>query len=224
MIIPPGILYTPEYKHIPIISPIRVRTAADLMIDLPPEQPPWVVEQILGAGQVLLLVGPPKIGKSFLALDLLLSIVSGKDFLVHRVEKTNAIYFSAEGSELLLKKRLEVAHQSRPGATYDGFKNLGICCTEGKMKLDTVSGEEALCRFAANYDVVVIDPLYRFQSRGDENSHADQRRMQDVFDRLKAQGKALVLVHSISAWTRFTIWRTTSCCSLPAFPGALAIS
>jgi len=44
---------------------------------------------------------------------------------------------------------------------------------------------------------VIVDPYYRFISIGSENDHADQRAIQDVIDRLKAKGKAIVLVHHL---------------------------
>jgi hypothetical protein len=45
--------------------------------------------------------------------------------------------------------------------------------------------------------VVIIDPFYRFWAKGTENLHEDQRETQDLFDRVKGLGKAVIIVHHL---------------------------
>ena len=84
-----------------------------------------------------------------------------------------------------------------PNLRDEDIENLGIVSTLGRVKLDTPQGEAWLQRVSEGYDVVIIDPYYRFLSIGSENLHEDQRTIQDVIDRLKATGKAIVLVHHL---------------------------
>lgn len=65
----------------------------------------WAVEQLLPAGLVV-LAGPPKSGKSWMALDLSYSIASGKPFLdKFPTNSKTAVYFALEDSYRRLQKR-----------------------------------------------------------------------------------------------------------------------
>jgi hypothetical protein len=56
-------------------------------------------------------------------------------------------------------------------------------------------GEKTFLRLIEPFPVVIVDPFYRFISNADENSHKDQRVVQDLFDRVKGLGKCILLVH-----------------------------
>jgi DNA-binding MarR family transcriptional regulator len=90
-------------------SPLTVArtswTAAELLaIDFP--EPRWAVPGILAEG-VSLLVGPPKIGKSWLALDVGLSVATGGKALSRiDVEAGEVLYLALEDTPRRLKNRL----------------------------------------------------------------------------------------------------------------------
>ena len=72
--------------------------------DLPPV--PVVVEQILYHG-LTVLAGPPKVGKSFLALQIAIGVASGKQILgaLGVVRRGRVLYLSLEDGERRLRKR-----------------------------------------------------------------------------------------------------------------------
>jgi RecA-family ATPase len=74
----------------------RLMTIQELM-----HQPPlrWVVENHIPAGGLAVLYGAPGGGKSFVALDLALSIAAGVPWLkVEPVMQGAVVYIAAEGS------------------------------------------------------------------------------------------------------------------------------
>ena len=66
---------------------------------------PYIVEQLLYPG-LYILAGASKIGKSWLALDLCLSVAEGEPFLKHETHKGQVLYLALEDSLLRLQNRL----------------------------------------------------------------------------------------------------------------------
>jgi hypothetical protein len=86
------------------LDPVFIR-ASDLLKKVLPEHR-WAVRGVLAEGCGL-LVGRPKIGKSWLALNLAIAIATGGVALGHiRVELGDVLYLSLEDNERRLKSRL----------------------------------------------------------------------------------------------------------------------
>jgi hypothetical protein len=159
---------------------------------------PYIDDGILFPGTVMVIGGASKARKSWLAMDLVLSLISGTPFLTHAVpEKLRVLYLGGEGMEWKLKRDFRQAVAFKPGIEEADLGNLWALPTLGRIKIDTDGGENWLQEWAQAFHVITIDPYYRFLSRGKENDHADQRLIQDIFDRLKGQGKAVVLCHHL---------------------------
>jgi hypothetical protein len=80
----------------------QLLTAQELM-SMPPLR--WLVDHHLPAGGFAVLYGPPGGGKSFVALDLAMSVATGTDWLgVERVDPGVVVYVAAEGSAGLAKR------------------------------------------------------------------------------------------------------------------------
>lgn len=177
------------------LETLRPRTVNELLLDST-TPPVSIVERILIAGTLLLIAGAPKVGKTWLALLLALCIVTGKPFLGFAVpERKKVLYLGGEGSDPTLKKRFQTALAFFPGIEEADLDNLSILSTLGRVKYDTPVAKDAITGWAEPADVVIFDPAFRFQSKGDENSHADARVVQDFIDGLKAAGKTVVVVH-----------------------------
>lgn len=177
------------------LETLHPRTVNNLLLDSTPP-PVSIVERILVSGTLLLIAGAPKVGKTWLALLLALCIVTGKPFLGFAVpERKKILYFGGEGSDPTLRKRFQTALAFFPGIEDADLDNLLILSTLGRVKYDSPAAKDAITRWAEPVDVVVFDPAFRFQSKGDENSHSDARVIQDFIDGLKAAGKTVVVVH-----------------------------
>jgi hypothetical protein len=111
------------------------------------------VEEVLVEG-LTLLAGKPKKGKSYLALDMSLSIAVGRQaFLKFPTMHSKVLYVSLEDGERRIKRRLlSIQHNL---TTPDGLDFLFAFPRLGDGAL------EALTYYAATYQVIVIDILGR---------------------------------------------------------------
>lgn len=79
-----------------MVQPLRTYSISELQsLDLNP--PKHLVENMLPAG-VAILSGPPKSGKSWMCLELGLSVASGEPFLGKQTEKVGVLYMALEDS------------------------------------------------------------------------------------------------------------------------------
>lgn len=72
--------------------------------DIPPIR--WIVKDLVPAG-LTILASPPKFGKSWLAMDLCLSVAEGKRFLGFQTVRGGCLYLALEDSARRLKSRME---------------------------------------------------------------------------------------------------------------------
>lgn len=83
----------------------RVYTLDELLAEQFPD-PVWVISELLPVG-LCILAGKPKLGKSWLALQLALSVATGGKFFGHDVQRRKVLYYALEDSPRRLKSRLE---------------------------------------------------------------------------------------------------------------------
>ena len=83
---------------------LKIISATELQeMYIPPIK--WLVKDLIPQG-LTMIVAPPKSGKSWLMLDLCLSIAAGKPFLGHECEKGGCLYLALEDSKRRLKDRM----------------------------------------------------------------------------------------------------------------------
>lgn len=88
----------------PTIEASKGYTAEELYtMDL--KEPVFVVPGILPVGASL-LVGPPKVGKSWMLLQMGISVAKGKPFFERETEKAAVLYLALEDTPIRLRKRL----------------------------------------------------------------------------------------------------------------------
>lgn len=151
--------------------------------------PAWLVEGILVKSSLAVLFGPPGIGKSFTALDLALSVATGRPFLGHAAIRGRSLYVAAEGTAGLKKRVLAWKEQSQVNAVPD-FLLLGhaVDClqdTQVTKLIRSVDAPPAL---------VVVDTLARSMHDGDENSAKDMGAFVHAMERIQRELGATVLV------------------------------
>jgi hypothetical protein len=178
-----------------VLEEMRTRTVRQLVQDDTLAEPEQVVEGLMALGELTVLGGPPKAMKSWTAKTIGLSIAGARPWMGLNVPcPRKVLYISAEGREVRLKSRFQKLLDSID-APNEALENLEYLCTMGRLKLDTDMGEKTFLRLIEPFPVVIVDPFYRFISNADENSHKDQRVVQDLFDRVKGLGKCILLVH-----------------------------
>jgi hypothetical protein len=98
-------LNDPESFHTkPQGAVLLTKSAKELMSeDIPPIR--FIVDGLLPQG-LAILASPPKYGKSWMCLDLCVSVASGSSFLGHTTEQSGCLYLALEDSDRRLQTRL----------------------------------------------------------------------------------------------------------------------
>jgi hypothetical protein len=129
----------------------------------------WLVEGLWSEQAVGILGGEPKCCKSFLALDLAVSVASGAACLRRYPvrQRGRVLLFPAEDSLAVVRRRLE----GICGAAGVGFESLSVdVITEPVLRLDRDQDRERLAATVAAVRPVllILDPMIRLH-RVDEN-------------------------------------------------------
>jgi hypothetical protein len=176
---------------------LPVSRANDLDIRHPEKA--WLIESLWADGAVGIIGGPPKCCKSWLGLDMALSVASGSPCLGQFPVKRpgTALIFMAEDALPAVRTRIETLcnHRQIPLESLDLF-----VITAPSLRLDLKRDQQRLKATLAAFKprLLLLDPLVRLH-RLDENSATDIssllgfiRQMQRSYD------TAIVLVHHLS--------------------------
>jgi hypothetical protein len=149
------------------MNPLPVQRASQLECNGPQTQ--WLVEELWTDQAVGILGGEPKCCKSFLALDVAVSVASGaaclRQFPVRR--SGPVLLFPAEDSLAIVRQRLE----GIAAAAQVPFDSLPVqVITAPSLRLDTDSDRHRLSQTVQEQQPVllILDPLIRLH-RVDEN-------------------------------------------------------
>ena len=178
-----------EYSFKKTKRPKSKISIIDFKEDIRPQE--FWMEGLVGPGLVTLWAAEPKTGKSFAAMQIGHALTKGQDLWDFRVSgQHRVLYFQGELSKGM------VADRAVNMFGIDAVRNPRIFGITDKPdhQIDLVREPEVLTDIAENYDVVIVDPI-SFFSGNDENSSVSVRETLSVFDALKAQGKAVILVH-----------------------------
>ena len=172
-------------------GPLRLFNTTELL-RLPPPQ--WLVQDILPAGGLVGLYGPPGDGKSFLAIDLALCVASGQAWHGHSVKQGFALYVSGEGGTGI-GKRVQAwlsSHEVSANAVNIAWLTESMPVSSTSEDMDVLFGrlnEEV----EQEPTLVIIDTLARCFD-GDENLQEDMGRFISGVDRLRREFRAAVVV------------------------------
>ena len=179
----------PESSDGPRMPRFRELSLDDLSVL---EDPKWLVGDLIPDGGLAVVYGQPKSGKTFWALDLALSIASGKSFHGLETHRGRVTYVAAEGGRVRLYERA-LAWASAHGVNPDPAMQWLIA-----ERVDLTNNPEVSDFIAAldgPRDLVIIDTLARCMS-GDENSQKDMGAFVAGCDRVReATGAAVLVVH-----------------------------
>ena len=131
-------------------------------------EPVWAIPQLLPVGMAF-LAGKPKVGKSWLALQIACAVATGGLVLNQRVEPGPLLYLALEDTPRRLQNRMRKLGWPANAAGDAEFQTLGTFQDE----IGNLAQPEGVARLAAQmrarkYRIVVIDTLSR-AVRGDQN-------------------------------------------------------
>ena len=173
---------------------LPVRQAADLQEA--DHRQSWLIEGLWTSQAVGILGGQPKCGKTWLALDMAVSVASGSPclgaFPVHH--RGPVLLYAAEDSAPALRARLETLAHKR----HLFFPHLDVrVITADSLRLDLPLDQnrmEATVRLHQPV-LLILDPLVRVH-RADENVSTQMAALLGYFRNLQRQtGVAIALVH-----------------------------
>ena len=176
------------------MSALPTRTPAELE-DRPRHQH-WLIDTLWGREAVGIIGGEPKCGKSFLALDLAVSVASGVPCLRHfpAAQPGPVALFAAEDAAHIVRTRLEGIAR----ASSTPFPHLDIAVIDVPvLRLDLHNDRQHLHDTVERIRprLLVLDPLVRLH-RVDENAVAEIAPILSFLRDLQRQfNTAVVLVH-----------------------------
>lgn len=165
-------------------------------LDTEPLGPRWLVEPLWPTEAVGLLAGAPKSCKTWLALDLAVSVATGTSCLgtLPNLARGPVLLFAAEDAQPILRRRLEALAAVRERTLHDLQLSVIVTST---LRLDTERDQDRLDATLAELHPVllVLDPLIRLHAL-DENSSRDVSALLSYFRRIQREHHvALLLVH-----------------------------
>lgn len=133
-----------------------LRPLADFLEERHEEVVPRVPGLFPGGAGLVLLAGQSKIGKTWLAIELFVALVTGGSFLGRSITRENAAYIFLEGQPAAVQRRLRLELRGRgvpPGAY--------VAVPPITLKLDRAAAREAMASEirTSGAKVVFIDPL-----------------------------------------------------------------
>jgi hypothetical protein len=197
-----GIVDVPDAEAPP--APVRAEDdpwfpLIDDAADIAAEKLPEIVEVVLGivAEQSKLVIGSgSKSFKTWLTIDLSLSISQCALFLGRRTTRRRVLYVNLELKPQTFKRRLQAVAEAK-GITVDRkwFLHLPLRGKMANVPLDELVSR--IIRLALHFEagVIVIDPIYKMNTEGDENSSRDQTVFFNQLDRFTTEAVCTVILN-----------------------------
>ncbi|WP_273380952.1 AAA family ATPase [Symbiobacterium thermophilum] len=154
----------------------------------------WLIDQHLPAGGLAVLYGPSGGGKSFVALDMGMSVATGTPWAGFATKSGPVVYVSAEGAAGL-QQRVNAWTRARGVKTVEMLR----FCLQPIQLMDEMATRDfiqELEKLPSRPSLVIFDTLARCLVGGDENSSRDVGLFVHGVDQVRATtGAAVMIVH-----------------------------
>jgi hypothetical protein len=175
-------------------KPFPVVRACDLAAGQPEQ--PWLFHQLWAAGAVGLIGGAPKSFKTWMGLEMAVSLASATPCLgaYPPARRGKALLFLAEDADHVVRARLESLCRHR-GVALSALDLFVITTPTLRIDLEVEQRRLRATLAAVRPDLLLLDPLVRLHRR-DENSAADVSALLAFLRELQREFEAaVVLVH-----------------------------
>jgi len=177
------------------LAGLKTSAALDRMI-LP--EPEFIIDEVMTTGSTL-LVGKPKKGKSFMALEIAICVALGIPFMGYDCKQGDVIYLALEDNQRRMKSRTRAICEAKgvqqPANLQFGTIEDGVPTQDAGLNVTIANhfDQHPDCR------LIIIDTLakIRFRMGRGENSYDYDRRCLDPFTDILASrpGRAIIIVH-----------------------------
>lgn len=179
-------------EEIPIKKLDTINADELLKIDFPPLS--YAVNEILPQG-LFILAGSGKIGKSWLALDMCLSISSGHNFWQFSADQGNVLYLALEDNYRRLQTRLTRIKDDNQG---NSICRLHLSTASNGISDGLIEQVKIFINENPNTKLIIIDTLERIRNSMDISTSMYQADYKDM-NRLRAitdsSNLTLLLIH-----------------------------
>lgn len=159
--------------------------------DLPPLAPP-LINGILRQGHKMLVAGPSKAGKSFMLIQLAISLAEGRDWLGWACTRGPVLYVNLELDRASALHRFKDVYTAKDIAP-EHIDNIDVWNLRGKsVPLDKLAPKLIRRAQKKNYVAVIIDPIYKVIT-GDENNASDMAMFTNQFDKIATELECAVI-------------------------------
>lgn len=169
--------------------------------------PTWAIEGMFEKDSLVMIAGPPASYKSFMALDWMMCMVTGRNWLNRHTMRAKVLYVLGEGKASLLKRMQtwmhyhQVTEAERTGIV-DNFRvAFDVPQMSMKSSIDNMLAQLQAEQFSP--DVIVVDTFARSFVGMDENSQKDTGLWIESADRLRQQGYTVIFLHHTAKNTEF---------------------
>lgn len=167
----------------------------DEVLALP--EPTWLVEGIVPAHALGQLYGQPGHMKSFVALDLAVSVATGRDWMGHPVKQGPVVYVAAEGLSGF-RRRIKASMELNGLARADlaDFRLVGGAVQLGDDEEVSYFLREVSGAFRGKPSLIVFDTQARCTLGIEENSNSEMGRVVAALNRMqRLYGATVMTVH-----------------------------
>jgi RecA-family ATPase len=162
---------------------IKIFRGSEIQSDSPSSR--WLIHSLLPASSCVFLLAEPKVGKSFTALEMALSVISGNEcFQQNQVMQTGPVaIYCAEDAPWIIGERLKGIARAK-GCSKIDLENLHIVDRSNGIFLDE---DESFTRLrsaliAIGPKLVILDPLAQILCKTQESN---ARQMADVLRKVR---------------------------------------
>lgn len=160
----------------------------------PHELSPCLIDGVLRQGHKMLVAGPSKAGKSFLLMNLAVSIAEGREWLGWKCAQGKVLYVNLEIDENSCLKRLEdLYEENHIPEDRRHLENIHTWSLRGESTPMDKLTPRLIRRAKDNgYSAIIIDPIYKVIT-GDENSASEMANFCNQFDKIATKLKSSVI-------------------------------
>jgi hypothetical protein len=167
-----GVLYLrADESNLPIFRTMEID---EILKEPPPLE--WLVKDYILPESQVMVVGPSEIGKTFLTIDMALSIATGRNWNSRVVKQGPVAYINAEGQRSMQYriKGWEQEHQSLANAPFLLSQDACDLMSDESIEAAIIKLDKFAIKHNRSISIIFIDTLHRNMS-GDEDRSPDIR-------------------------------------------------
>ncbi|NDJ14984.1 MAG: hypothetical protein EBY17_27975, partial [Acidobacteriia bacterium] len=168
------VVQTAVCSNVPESQPVRptgfpeIENAETLLADKLVEPPDELIAGILHQGSKMVLASSSKAGKTWMLMDLAVSVSTGQPWIKYATVKGRVLFINFEIQRPFMRSRL---NDLRIKKVVDSLEGLDVWNLRGHvLDFAELVGEVVRRTADRNYSLIILDPIYKAMVGGDENA------------------------------------------------------